>query len=182
MEIFLEIFVWAVGIYLAFLFLKFILGKLNGSGKLKDVLQTLVTEVQREKFPYRKKDYLLTVAERKFYDVLKPIAEQQNLVIFSKVRLEDLLWLPHGTLNRLRWRGYVRSRSLDFVLCDKQVLRPVLVIELDDSSHNRPDRIDRDNLIDHIFSDAGLPILHQRVLSFYNTEEISKNVLNKKIN
>jgi hypothetical protein len=40
--------------------------------------------------PYRKKDYLLTVAERSFYEVLCSVLDGQ-LLVFAKVRLADLV-------------------------------------------------------------------------------------------
>jgi len=46
--------------------------------------------------PYRKKDYLLSKAEKSFYEVLRAtVATEWS--IFAKVRLLDLLWLPRGT-------------------------------------------------------------------------------------
>lgn len=128
------------------------------------------------KFPYQKRDYLLTIAERKFYDVLSKIAEEQNYLVFAKVRLEDLLWLPKNTENRLKWRGYVRSRHIDFVLCNKENIRPLLAIELDDSSHQREDRIERDERVDRILRDSGLPILHVRTQNFYNLNLLAKEI------
>ena len=49
--------------------------------------------------PYRKKDYLLTAAERSFYEVLGSVLDGQ-LLVFTKVRLADLVYMPKGTANR----------------------------------------------------------------------------------
>lgn len=49
--------------------------------------------------PYRKKDYLLTAAERSFYEVLCSVVDGQ-LLVFAKVRLADLVYMPKGTANR----------------------------------------------------------------------------------
>ena len=130
----------------------------------------------RQKWPYRKKDYLLSIAERKFYDILRPIAEKNNYLLFAKVRLEDLLWIPSGVEDRWSLRGRIKSRHIDFVLCDKQNIKPLLAIELDDSSHDSSDRMKRDDFIDDVFHDAGLPILHQRAKRFYNVDELSQKI------
>src|SRR5580658_502080 len=66
----------------------------------------------QEKLPYRKKDYLLSIAERNFYETLRHVADNNNCIVFAKVRLEDLIWLPRNTQNLLKWRGYVRSRHI----------------------------------------------------------------------
>jgi len=58
--------------------------------------------------------------------------------------------------------GYVLSRSqrLGFLLCTRDKLSPVLVIELDDASHEEESRRDRDTFVDAALTAAGLPILH----------------------
>lgn len=56
-------------------------------------------------------------------------------------------------------------------------MSPLLAIELDDASHEREDRAERDRNVDRILRDAGLPILHIKVQSFYDREIISKQIL-----
>ena len=62
------------------------------------------------------------------------------------------------------------------MLCDKENIRPFLAIELDDSSHQREDRIERDELVNKILHDAGLPILHERVASFYDEDALQDKI------
>ncbi len=152
----------------------FFLKKKPGKESVSPQSQTIT--LLREKFPYKKKDYLLSVTECKFYYALKQVAEQNNWHVFAKVRLEDLLWLPSNTVNRFSLRNRGKSRHIDFVICDYRDVRPLLAIELDDASHNRPDRQERDEFIDQVFNDAGLPILHYSVKSFYNQSEISAEI------
>ena|SRR3989344_1081896 len=143
------------------------------------LLQKLFGDSERskiQKLPYKKKDYLLTVAEKNFYWILSGVAEKNNSLLFAKVRLEDLLWLPRGTDNRFGLRNRIKSRHIDFVLCDKENIKPLIAIELDDSSHNREDRIERDFSIDNILRDAGLPILHQRVQPSYYPQEVEDKI------
>ncbi len=140
-----------------------------------------VIDSDQIRLPYRRKDYLLSIAERNFYEVLNKISEENNFLLFAKVRLEDLLWLPSGLSwsERLSFRGRIKSRHIDFVICDRENIRPLLAVELDDSSHEREDRKERDENIDHILHDAGLPILHIPVQQFYNLEEILNQIRNK---
>jgi hypothetical protein len=49
------------------------------------------------RLPFLKKDYLLSAAERTFFEVLCQVAGS-GFHIFAKVRMEDLLYLPRGTL------------------------------------------------------------------------------------
>jgi len=109
--------------------------------------------------PYRKKDYLLTAAERSFYEVLGSVLDGQ-LLVFTKVRLADLVYMPKGTANRQAHFNRIQSKHVDFVLCTRDKLSPVLVIELDDASHEEEARRDRDTFVDAALTAAGLPILH----------------------
>src|SRR5688500_3263755 len=71
--------------------------------------------------PYRRKDYLLTKAERSFYEVLRlSLANDPDLIIFAKVRLLDLLWLPKGTAKAQSHRNKVQSKHVDFVICERR--------------------------------------------------------------
>lgn len=110
-----------------------------------------------ESLPYRKKDYLLSRAERSFYEVLRATV-QGEWAIFAKVRLLDLVWLRRGTSNAQAHRNRVQSKHVDFVFCDQRTLSPVLVVELDDASHGRPDRQRRDAFVDAVLQSAGLPV------------------------
>lgn len=168
-----------------------IVAKLNPLGRVMDIIISIIRwllklitgrsgfGLSNGKLPYRKKDYLLTVAERNFYQVLSQVIEKNNGLLFAKVRLEDLLWLPRGTENRWGLRNRIKSRHIDFVICDNQSVMPLLAIELDDSSHQRQDRIERDQNIDRILHDAGLPILHIRVQHSYDSIWLEKEIKDK---
>jgi len=82
--------------------------------------------------------------------------------------------LPGGTENRQAHMNRVMSKHVDFVLCDLQAVTPVLVIELDDSSHGRDDRRARDEFVDGVLSAAGLPILHVAAKQSYAPKELAE--------
>ena len=126
--------------------------------------------------PYRRRDYLLTKAERSFYGALCQAVGQDHLV-FAKVRVADLLWMPKGTEGRQSHFNKIQSKHADFVLCDTEQVRPVLVIELDDSSHSTDKRVARDNFLDEAFRVAGLPILRVRCQSGYNIAELREQII-----
>lgn len=126
--------------------------------------------------PYRKKSSLLTVAERNFYDVLKPVANEHNSEVFIKVRLEDLLTIPPYTRNTLKWRGYVRSRHIDFILCDRDRIKPLCAIELDDSSHDTERARKIDATKTQILDAAGLPLLRIRAAYSYDPNSLTQKI------
>lgn len=132
-------------------------------------------------FPYRKKDYLLTPAERSFYEVLQKIAGD-NMQVFAKVRLADLVWLPKGTQNLQGHLNRVLSKYVDFVLCNRETLSPVLVVDLDDSSHSMSHRQGRNAVVNDILHySAGLPILRISAKRSYAPNELNE-LIHSKIN
>lgn len=143
---------------------------------LKQLVHGKTSSVQY--FPYRKKDYLLTAAERSFYEVLRSIAGD-DLEVFAKVRLLDLVYLPKGTENRQSHTNRVMSKHVDFLLCDRRNVSPLLAIELDDSSHERADRAERDTFVDEVFAAAGLPILHIATKRSYAPKELAELIQQK---
>ena len=83
--------------------------------------------------------------------------------LLAKPRLADLLTPRAAPGSRSWWRAFNRisAKHLDFVLCDA-AWRPVLALELDDRSHERPDRRRRDRLVEQALARAGLPLLRLR--------------------
>jgi len=128
--------------------------------------------------PYRGRDYLFSKAERSFYEVLVRSLPQGH-VLFAKVRLADLLYLAKGTEKSQSWRNRIQSKHVDFVICEPKYLKPILVVELDDSSHDEPDRQDRDRFVDKALGAGGIAILHVPAKSAYIPAEIAKMVSEK---
>lgn len=134
-------------------------------------------KIEIVKFPYIKKEYLMSEAEKKFFFVLQEILGKDYL-IFSKVRMADLLYLPKMSNSRFyHYFNKIQSKHVDFLICDKENIKSLLVIELDDSSHLKAGRFLKDKLVDKIFEGAKLPILHIKASGNYD-----KDVLKRAIN
>lgn len=117
-----------------------------------------------EKLPYlyKKRTYFFTKNELNFYrDLVKETADL-NLVLFSKVRLADLIEPKEKGSTWQSQFNRIRSKHVDFVLCDLPSVKPMLVIELDDSSHDRADRQERDSFVDKALAQAEIPIIHTK--------------------
>lgn len=120
---------------------------------------------------YRLRDDFLSPAEANLLRVLRDAAGDWALIC-PKVRLADLVYAPHQEERRAAFNR-VSRKHLDFVLCDAQTLRPSLAIELDDRSHERPDRRERDVFIDQVLDGVGLPLLRLPVQRSYDTRAIA---------
>lgn len=125
--------------------------------------------------PYEKQPYLLSRAERSFYEVLHR-AVAPNLVVFPKVRLADVVKVRKGNEAWQSHYNRISAKHVDFLVCNCDTLSPALVVELDDSSHERADRQERDAFVDNALASAGLPILHVPARSQYNPAEIVAKV------
>lgn len=130
------------------------------------------------KLSYKKKEFLLSKAERSFYEVLCLAVKNSNVRIFVKVRLADLLYLPKGVESRQVHVNRITSKHVDFVICSSPGLSPVIAIELDDSSHQQPNRVTRDEFLDQALGDAGLPLLRIPAKESYNVQELTAKIDN----
>lgn len=120
------------------------------------------------------KDSLLSAAERTFHYAVAQVLPP-NTQIFVQVALSAILLPRPGSKTWSRDRNRIGQKIADFVVCD-QWCRPLAVIELDDSSHRRKARADRDELVDSILQSAGLPILHVVAAGNYDLESLRKQL------
>lgn len=136
--------------------------------KNKDSENSLNTDI----LPYNRK-FLLTKNEYYFYKQLKEIAEKFNLCILAKVRLADLIEVNNDVKgkDKLKYFSKIKSKHIDFVLCEKDNLYPKLLIELQDSSHNLQDRKDRDEFIKKVCEKT-----NYQIIFVYNTTDLEKRV------
>jgi hypothetical protein len=124
-------------------------------------------------YPYQRYECLLTEAEGRFYEALNAAVGSQYKIC-PKVRMADLLCVVGpDPQHRAFWQ--IANKHIDFVLCDRQ-LRPLAAIELDDSSHQRRDRRQRDVFVDRAFARAGLPLFRWPVRSSYSVGELRQTL------
>ena len=132
-------------------------------------------EVAQSPYRYRAKDYLISRAEHKFFDVLIDSVGDRYYV-FSQIHLATIL--NHKIVGQ-NWNGafrHINGKSVDFVLCDKAYIKPLLAIELDDQTHNRVDRKERDRVVESILKEAGLPLLRFENHGNFNKAEITQRI------
>jgi len=117
----------------------------------------------------------MTAVEHKLYDALIAAVGHQ-FYIFAQVHLPTIV---DNKVPGQYWKSsfrHIDEKSVDFVLCDKAYISPRLVIELDDSSHKRPDRQERDKEVERILAEAGLPLLRLSVQRMFNSLKLSQQI------
>lgn len=95
-------------------------------------------------------------------------------VVCTKVALGDLFYVKRDDPSRYRiYTNKIDRKHVDFLLCDPATMRPLVGIELDDKSHQRPDRQERDAFVDQAFQAAGLALLHVPAKRAYVVTELA---------
>ena len=124
-------------------------------------------------YPYLIRDDFLSAAEISFYHVLKT-AVSDWAVVCPKIPLGDLFYVKTSDNSKYRiYTNKIDRKHLDFLLCDPKTMRPLLGIELDDKSHQRKDRQERDELVENIFKVTNLPLARIPVKHTYSVAELN---------
>ena len=139
-------------------------------------------------WPYTKRDKLLTPAELKFYHVLVQVlrhptdpAGTPQCVIAMQVRVADVLRHKGGQNAGGNWRKYqnkIDRKHFDFVLVKPDTTEIVCAIELDDASHRKKDRQERDAFLDEACEDAGLSLMRVAASQTYDPTTLAQQLRN----
>ena len=107
---------------------------------------------------YHKKDRVMNESEQALFINLQKTLDARYIVL-SKVRIEDFVEVTHRA-GGYGARGRIKSRHVDFLICDRATTKPLLAVELDGKSHEEEDRQKRDRFVDELYKTIGLPIQH----------------------
>jgi hypothetical protein len=150
--------------------------KLSNVSASKTVSQKIDTPTIS--YPYKRTEHLLTKAERELFIALC-LALGKDGLVFSKVRVADLIIPDRGIMDRPEWQtafNKVAFKHFDFVICNSRDFSVVMAVELDDSSHKRAARQKRDIFLDNACRSAGLPLLRIKASWTYSPDEIRERI------
>ncbi|RJX72809.1 DUF2726 domain-containing protein [Vibrio sinensis] len=159
----------AVGV----IFVLIVLGRLSKGNQKQSEKGVVATD-----YLYQSRKTLVTKSELAFYQALTVSVKGRHL-IFSKVRIADVLSPKKGKYDKSTWRkafNQIACKHYDFVLCDPETLEIHMVIELDDSSHERDDRKKRDLFVDAATGSAGIMFKRFKVQKTYDYFELEKEL------
>ncbi len=124
-------------------------------------------------YPYFTRDDFLSPAELSFYLVLRS-AVSEWAIICTKVSLGDIFYAKSSDYGKYRtYTNKIDRKHVDFLLCDPKTVKPILGIELDDKSHQRQDRQERDEFVQNVFAAAKLPLARIPVKHAYSVSELN---------
>ena len=122
---------------------------------------------------------LFSPAERSFIGVLDQLAGT-DFRVFGKVRVADLVSVVQGVPKPMWQRAFNRisAKHFDYVLCRLSDLKPLCVIELNDKSHARNNRKERDVFLERVCTTIGLPLIFFPAQRAYTPAEVSGAIRN----
>ncbi|MGK2231204.1 MAG: hypothetical protein ACI92O_000362 [Colwellia sp.] len=148
-------------------------------GLILIVLSKILTKQSGSKeATYTQRGALFTVAERSFYGVLEQSISQEYK-IFGKVRVADVL-KPTSKMNKSDWQSAfnkISAKHFDYVLCQKDTLNVVAVVELDDKSHNSKRAISRDAFLEEACDGANLKLIRFKAQKGYQIDSVRKLII-----
>lgn len=143
-------------------------------------LLTLLVLFRPRQPRYQPQNYLFTKTEWRFAQALRE-AIQDDYLMMGKVRIADLLKVEsHKDIKQSARMGKfarISSKHIDFVLVCPQSGRICCCLELDDASHQRQDRIDRDIFVNGAFKEAGVPLLRVPTAKYYDVHEMRELIM-----
>lgn len=130
---------------------------------------------------YRLKYSLLTAAEMRFLNVLEQAVGPEYRIL-SKVRVADILDVVAGD-NSSRQSGFNRisGKHFDFVVCSARDWAILYAVELDDSSHGRRVRQERDAFLNDACNCAGLPLHRFPVQRQYSVDALRAKLQQRRL-
>ena len=129
---------------------------------------------RRRRLPYFAKEYLLSKGELAFYRVLIH-AVPHGMGLSMKTRLSDVIGCT-GEGWKTGFGAKISQKHVDFVVIDPVTTAILLVIELDDRTHDRPDRRARDLFVDDALAAAGVAILRVPAAREYSLDALREEV------
>ncbi len=111
---------------------------------------------------------LLSPTEARFYSCLRQISEHRCL-IQVKPRLADVFQHAKGDVSGF---NKISQKHVDFLICRNDDWMPMLGIELDDDSHERKERRQRDMFVNALFAATGIPLLRIHVREVEQVEKL----------
>jgi hypothetical protein len=120
-----------------------------------------------ELWPFYSKKPLSQPEQILYHRLVKALPE---CLVLAQVQLSRLLDVKKG-VNAAGWRNRINQKSVDFVVCLKDST-VVAVVELDDSTHNRPSRQTADVTKDKALQSAGVTVVRWNVKALPDEAEI----------
>jgi hypothetical protein len=126
-------------------------------------------------FPFAVKRQMFTAAERQFLTLIEHAVGNEFRVI-SRVRLSELLSLRKNTNQKIAKSALLRAgaKQVDFVLCDKSDMTPIMAIDLVYGSGPNGHNMQRDFFVNGALETAAIPHVRIKAKAGYSVADIKE--------
>ena len=147
----------------------------KGIGKIKQAEDSNEnnSQIKKSQYKYYAKSYVMTSRENECFKILNEIFSSKWFVV-PQVHLSALLDYRVKGQNWNAAFRHINGKSVDFVLIGKESYKVICVIELDNSTHSRSDRIERDAEIERMFKESRIPLARIGRFESMTKSEIAK--------
>lgn len=122
---------------------------------------------------YETRPTMMNPSERLFFETLRR-AIGDKFDIYPQVNLDKIFKTKYQnnkySFNGAKWA--IDRRSVDYLLVKRDTQSPKVAIELDGSSHERQDRIERDEKVASIFEYNGIPLVRFNTSDNFSADEL----------
>ncbi len=135
---------------------------------IKKIFGLIENEEKSEIKIYERKEFMTTY-ELLFYEKMKDLEKEYKIV--PQINL--------ATIVKKINKGYINElfKNIDFAIFDKDYKNVLLLIEINDSTHNKINRKDRDLKVKKICNDSNI-----KLITFYTKYPNEKEYVLKRIN
>ncbi|NVK42092.1 MAG: DUF2726 domain-containing protein [Oceanospirillaceae bacterium] len=124
--------------------------------------------------PFYLKSRLFTPPELKYLEALEQAVGSQYRIM-GKVRIADIFGVRKSKHSYSHFNR-IKAKHFDYVLCDARTYKPVAAIELDDASHQRKSRAERDDFVNRICLANDFPLLRVALQHDYDLGVIKRSI------
>jgi hypothetical protein len=140
------------------------------------------TEKTERNYNYYVNNRFLSPAEHSFYLVaLKVLGDEY--ILCPQVNMAAVFGINEKYHYMAAFRS-ISQKRVDFIVCDAITMKILFGIELDESSHKRKDRMERDAFVEKVFESSHLPLIRINTRESYSTNELKnkfESVLRKSL-
>lgn len=129
--------------------------------------------------PYQAQSRLITPAELRFLHTGLQPAIGDRFYIGVQIPMTAVLKVDADQWDKSPGRK-IRQKRLDFVLAYPKTFRIAAVIELDDKSHDLPERKKRDRFVERAFDAAGICLIRFPIYRKYDSSKI-RSIVNSRL-
>ena len=131
--------------------------------------------------PYKIQETIMSAHERLLFENIRTTIGS-DYDVYPQMKLDKIFKVEYQKIYKyyLGWLRKINQKSVDFLVVKRDTQSPIFAIELDDSSHEKEDRRERDKFVEEIFRRNNFPLIRFNP-GQYKIEEL-KIVLEKYLN